>query len=243
MSRRKNAAPPPQAKGDTFTLSKQEIVLLVFGTLLAMAGFGVGDLWVLWPGLLGATGILIFICVKHTGPWSWRLGTATIGTVLLLGIGTRQMWLRSEASKPLPPSPYDLTGIRKQQFVDLVGKVEEPRAILRIGCWTRSEDSCVAAGDFMVALSQAGWQIDRARVFQMDTTRPTDGITIARRPAGDKTVPPDLPPHMGMWVLMTPSYQRLDYAFKQWGFRVEGSAESDLPENMLGVYFGPRLGK
>lgn len=72
----------------------------------------------------------------------------------------------------VPPANhlYDLTVDRKTKFEDSLKKQTEAKAIIRVGCDDKSEESCLAAGRFLLAISEAGFEIDSKRVFRMEQT-------------------------------------------------------------------------
>ncbi|WP_200908678.1 hypothetical protein [Caballeronia mineralivorans] len=135
---------------------------------------------------------------------------------------------------------YAVDGSRHDEYLELfrTGQFGQ-RDKLRIGCVEWSEASCVAAGNFLRLLSEAGWEIDSDRVFRMQQLVPVDGVSIAGR--GDDMVDlPKVPPHMGHWGRVDVSQEVLIAAFKLMGGPVNFSSDPTLQPGTIGVYFGPK---
>lgn len=110
---------------------------------------------------------------------------------------------------------------------------------VRIGCVEWSEASCVAAGNFLRLLSEAGWEIDSDTVIRMQPSVPVEGVSIVSR--GDDLIGlPRVPPHMGYWSRLDISQEILTAAFKLMGSPVNFSSDPSLQPGTMGVYFGPK---
>lgn len=144
--------------------------------------------------------------------------------------------------------PYDLTGLRRQKFLELLRTIleydgaqkklvpqlkEEARDTIKIGCIGWNEHACVAAGRFLILFSEAGWTIDSNRVFRMEAEIPTEGIAIVAH--SDTTE--KLPPHMGTWQKMDNSQITIWNTFTIMGIPVTLSSDPTMPKGTLGVYF------
>lgn len=142
---------------------------------------------------------------------------------------------RQEPSK----KAYDLSQDRGYELLKILEiKQGEPRDTLRIGCVPWSEVACLAAGKFLILLSEAGWKIDSDQVYKVEPLIPVDGISITTR--GDELANQEtLPPHRGRWVKARPSEVVINMAFTQMGIPVRSSRDPSLPPDTLGVYFGP----
>lgn len=140
---------------------------------------------------------------------------------------------------PTPPQSYDLSPNRHAEFLELLSVPPGVRLdTLRIGCVAWSEVSCVAAGKFMVLLSEAGWKFDGAQVHRMEPTIPVEGVSIVAR-SSELASLRELPPHLGRWAVMGKSASIIDMAFRYMDNGVHYSRGPGLPDNMLGIYFGP----
>lgn len=139
------------------------------------------------------------------------------------------------AHAPLGPpiKPYDLTDERKKRFLAFAKPPLRDANKIRIGCLSWSERSCVAAGQFLLLFSQAGWTIDQNRVFRMDEPIPTEGVSIVSRPEPG----PPQPPHLGRWHKMSLTETSVEAAFVAIGVKVSGSADASLEDGTTGVYF------
>jgi hypothetical protein len=144
--------------------------------------------------------------------------------------------LMTEVAKPTPLRPYDLTGRRGEIFLALLSTQLEPRDTVKVGCIGWIEESCVAAGKFLLLFSQAGWKIDSNRVFRFDPGIPPEGMTIASK-APKYT--DNLPPHLGHWGAMDTSQVTFWQAFSWMQIPVGASGDPDMPEGTIGIYFGP----
>jgi hypothetical protein len=91
---------------------KKDIALLIPATLLAVAGLGPDDLWVVGPCLFISWIAFIVICIIHEGPRSARAIVGVVITVALFGVGYRrfdsinraaaEMASKKDESKPGP---------------------------------------------------------------------------------------------------------------------------------------------
>lgn len=135
--------------------------------------------------------------------------------------------------------PYDLTGERRKQFLELLEMPQsEQRDTIRIGCIAWSDAACVAAGKFLILFSEAGWTIDSNRVFRMEPEIPIEGMAMVSH-TDDVSTLRTLPPHMGIWQSMDASQVRIWAAFTTMGIPVSSSVDPSLPKGKLGIYFGP----
>jgi hypothetical protein len=140
----------------------------------------------------------------------------------------------TSAESPVKPSlaavplqPYDISGRRGEVLLALLNTQTESRDTLRVGCIAWIEESCVAAGRFLILFSQAGWSIDSNRVFRFDPDIPQEGMNIeAKAPRyTDK-----LPPHLGHWNKMDASQVTFFRAFSWMQIPVHSSGNPDMPD-------------
>lgn len=140
---------------------------------------------------------------------------------------------------PTLPQSYDLSPNRHAEFLELLSVPPGVRLdTLRIGCVAWSEVSCVAAGKFMILLSEAGWKFDGAQVHRMEPMIPVEGVSIVSG-SSELASLPELPPHLGRWAVMGKSASIIGMAFRYMDSGVHYSRDPSLPGNMLGIYFGP----
>jgi hypothetical protein len=137
--------------------------------------------------------------------------------------------------------PYDLSVDRRKQLLDMLSKPQsEPREILRIGCASWSEESCVAAGKFLLVFSEAGWLIEDRKVFREEPAVPIEGAAVVSRMSdADFKKVQGLPAHEGIWQKMDPSQQTIYWALRALQIPVGFSSDQSLPNGAIGVYFGP----
>ncbi len=143
-----------------------------------------------------------------------------------------------EAAKEalVPLHTYDLTGRRGQIFQALLNTQLEPRDTIRVGCIGWIEESCIAAGKFLLLFSQDGWKIDSNRVFRFDPGIPPEGMTIASK---TPRYTDNLPPHLGHWGKMDASQVTFWQTFWWMQIPVGASGDPDMAEGTIGIYFGP----
>lgn len=202
----------------------------VYRIVLAQAAGGIGSVL---PGLLE---------VKYKG-WLRSSGAAAFFAIVYFKSPALLEQNPESASKPVPPTVIDAYAVNssnRDRYLELfrTGQFGQ-RDKLRIGCVEWSESSCVAAGNFLRLLSDAGWEIDSDAVFRMQPSVPVEGVSIVSR--GDDLVGlPKVPPHMGRWSRSDISYEILTAAFKLMGVPVYFSSDPTLQPGTTGVYFGPK---
>ncbi|MGA8215606.1 MAG: hypothetical protein WB799_18555, partial [Candidatus Sulfotelmatobacter sp.] len=152
----------------------------------------------------------------------------------------QNLWHEEVDSIEIVSHPYDLTGERRKRFKALLQPSPDETDVLRVGCLAGSDSACVAAGQFLMLLSEAGWKIDSNQVFKMQAQIPVSGVNIATLPQQPR--PPNLPPYLGVWQPSDKSQVKLGRAFTQMTVPVNSVSGPDLPVGTLGVYFGPDPG-
>lgn len=204
----------------------------VFGLITAYFGFLVAFLevilepWILRRTLF--TQVALFVVV---------LGACAGFTIWMPKPGV-QVGPSNPKVEAIEERPYELNVSREQSFLQLLKRPQtEPKDILRIGCTpTWSEKSCIAAANFLMKFSEAGWVIDTDRVFRMDTQIPNAGVTLCTNfvPPG-----PKLPPHLGRWEKMNASSVTILCSLAGIGIPFHAGSDPALPNGTLGIYFGP----
>ena len=162
--------------------------------------------------------------------------TAASGSIINNGGVVNNPTINNAA--PVPKGTYQLTEEQRTLFRKQVSAQTAPRETLRIGCTDWSETSCVAAGRFLLLLSEAGWQIEGNKVFRLEPQIPIVGVAIATNTPADEPKDP-LPPHLGRWRLMDESHKTIYWAFHSLEIPVSGSTDDTLKNGVLGVHFGP----
>jgi hypothetical protein len=148
---------------------------------------------------------------------------------------------KSDAPQQPPIHPYDLSEERRKQLLGLLSKPQsDPRETLRIGCISWSEESCIAAGKFLIVFSEAGWLIENKKIFREEPAVPIEGAAIVSRMSeADFKKTQALPPHEGIWQKMDASQQTIYWALRALQVPVGFSSDQSLPSGTIGVYFGP----
>jgi len=104
--------PTPIQIRSRMRLSKNEIMLLIIGTALALPGIGSGDPLVAIPCLLISWGAFMYIFVKHEGSRLVRGLLAALITVVLVAVGVRASGTKIVIDALTPIShPYSLPGM------------------------------------------------------------------------------------------------------------------------------------
>jgi hypothetical protein len=189
-------------------------------------------------------------CVFHASTLrqkvkAWARNSTLTFVLTVVGlIVTVAAFSYDEFLKPMPapvpapaPSVYKLSDERRGRFLRFLASQTTPHDKLKIGCTTWSEASCVAAGEFLILFSEAGWQIEGNKVFRLEPQIPIVGVAIATRTPADE--PKDsLPPHEGRWRRMDDSHQTIYYAFRSLDIPVHGGTDDTVQDGTLGIYFG-----
>jgi hypothetical protein len=164
-------------------------------------------------------------------------GAVAVGLLMLF------LHLAPKPAKVQQPTvrPYDLSAERRKQLLDTLSKTQfVPREVLRIGCIRWSEESCLAAGKFLLVFSEAGWSIEDKKVFQEEPAVPIEGVALVSRMSDDDFKKMQaLPPHEGIWQKMDGSQQTIYWALRALQIPVSSSSDQSLPSGTIGVYFGP----
>jgi hypothetical protein len=163
---------------------------------------------------------------------------------LIITVAAFSGWFYDEFLKNAPapihtpiPSVYKLSDERRGRFLRFLASQTTPHDKLRIGCTTWSEASCVAAGEFLILFSSAGWQIEGNRVFRLEPQIPIVGVAITTRTPANEPKDP-LPPYQGRWRQMDDSHKAIYSAFHSLDIPVQGGTDDTLQEGTLGIYFG-----
>lgn len=202
-------------------------------------------------------------------PWIVR-GPAGVQQVLIrrLGIHPTMFVLGMVALlwfAALSPGPRRmLSKPESERFVAALKAAPEPREEVRLGCPPADEDACLVAGQLLRLFRQAGWVVQDDRVERALLGKPTPGIVVMRQASVPKgpgyrvpasQVPPQqqgteprddfapVPGEPGRWFKITPSLLAIEGAFASAGLTVRRRANvgSELPENVLAVFVGPRV--
>jgi hypothetical protein len=199
-----------------------------------MAGMSFGDRIGLASLLVGLVGIGIAVLYPNKRSIGWLCIASALG----LAVWWAAMECNSSPAIINTQKPYDLTGRRRERFLNFLRiPPATQRYTIRVGCTAWSEESCVAAGSFLLLFSEAGWPIEDAKVFRLEPNVPMSGIAIAYH--SDVVRPKNLPPHLGVWDKFNPNSLVVYNAFSRMGIPVGFTGGQDFPKNELGIYFGP----
>lgn len=138
-----------------------------------------------------------------------------------------------------PIKRHTLSPREQTAFIDSLKSSHggDPISQVQLFCPGGDETPCVFAQQFISLFGRAGWPIQPS-VNRLTLGRARDGITVFRR-AGDKE-------HMmthwdsGGWVAINEAHLlAVHAAFQTIHIFVDSGAYPDLPENVMGIYFGP----
>ena len=164
----------------------------------------------------------------------------------------------------LPAQRRLLSKPESERFVEALKSASLPHQEVQLGCPLADEDACLVAGQLLRLFRRAGWVVQRDRVARVQLGKPSPGIVVMMKPTAPKgpgyrvpasevpaalrgSEPQDdfapIPGEPGKWVKRTPSLIAVEAAFASVGLPVRRRADDgrDLPENVIGIYVGPRL--
>ena len=104
---------------------KKDILVLIPATLLAIAGLGPDDPWVVGPCLLLSWATFIVICVIHDGSRRTRTIVGALITVALSGVGYRRFNSIYHFSAETPKAAREITSANKPQPIDHIPSASE----------------------------------------------------------------------------------------------------------------------
>jgi hypothetical protein len=137
------------------------------------------------------------------------------------------------------PKPRYLELSEKQQsrFVTVL-RERKPQKRVVLGC-AASEEVCVAAVSFIGLFQQAAWRVRGNRLERGYLGIPASGVNVLV--FGEGTIPDPDNPRYGLWVpFVDPDRDIIVKAFESIGLTVRRpQADSALPPNDIGVFFGP----
>jgi hypothetical protein len=103
-------------------------------------------------------------------------------------------------------------------------------------CADGSEASCAKATEYLIALSEAGWNLREPRINRIRVDNPQSGVTISSHVGHPRN---QLPIHLGTWEPMNTNAQALLLAFGLMGILPKTAGDISIPEELTEIYFGP----
>ncbi|MBA3239884.1 MAG: hypothetical protein H0T60_01495 [Acidobacteria bacterium] len=145
---------------------------------------------------------------------------------------------QSRIEKPVPPHRTWLrfTDEERRRFIAALASQTEPRERVRIGCPAANEDICVLVTPFVDAFKRGHFVVENDRVERVTLGKPSAGVILFRYGHADAFDPQD--PDQGVWSKITPSLETIEAAFAEIGINSQSSADQQLPEDAVGIYFG-----
>jgi hypothetical protein len=137
-----------------------------------------------------------------------------------------------------PPLPYyrTLSVKDRENFMNILKSVREPRETLVVQCPTSNEALCTIATEYLEMFQASGWRTPTGGVERTLYIKALPGVTISKKPQ-----PGDLDPNdvvHGLWVLQSPSLVTVENAFKAIRIGTTQKSGMNLPENTISIYFG-----
>jgi hypothetical protein len=136
-----------------------------------------------------------------------------------------------------PSSYYALSYFEKRAFIAAIYHQKETKETLIVRCPNTDEAICVVATRYLEMFQRAGWKTPTGGIERGSYLKAMDGISIYKKPSGGVADPNN--PDQGQWVLQSPSIVTLRRAFGKTHLKVTWGSESDSPENVITIYFGP----
>jgi hypothetical protein len=245
-----------QSMQETKTIGDKLLAFFEHGWVLTVLGVILPILSVRYIPVLFGCAILIAVAFHRVGVVKGRsvLKVQTPAYVTVCIVSTGLLYLAGlTIESNLPPTLAEITNaiisgtrpkhvyvldqVKRTHFEDAI-KGQSQKGVIRIGCDNDSESSCLAAADFLLTISEAGWPIDSKKVFRLQQAIPKAGIAIASNDP-DAAKYPSLPAYQGFWHKMTPTETSFWWAFRALGIAISGTNDLSLAHDETGIYFGP----
>ena len=127
------------------------------------------------------------------------------------------------------------TKSERDAFEQPLKEQKAPREGIQVGCPQADENTCIYATQFIDLFREAGWTVQGNQVQRVTLGRPSSGVTLFKRGSG-KLDPSNW--RSGLWTAISPSLESVRQAFVNVGIEPDSGANSDLPEEVIAVYFG-----
>jgi hypothetical protein len=221
------------------SVSTGDIALFCLAGVLAVALYLAPEKTPLWVCLgltcmaaLATHPVLNVPWIKKTTTREQRIGRRALGLcgmIVLVGLYGWFVW-------PKVPYYHDLTDAQAEHFIGILKGQEGKRYELRVGCSGSSEDVCVVARKYIEMFQRGGWKVQGPAVQRMSLPKPMSGVVVMIRGVG---TPNYDNPDLGIWTLESQSRRTIREAFLSLGIKVEEQGDVSMPEEVLGIYFGP----
>jgi len=127
------------------------------------------------------------------------------------------------------------TDAERQAFEKPLKAQTTPREEIQIACPQADESVCVYAAQFINMFREAGWRIQDNQVQRGMLGTPLAGVVLFSH-SDSKPDPNNW--RSGVWTAFTPSVENVYQGFANVGVEPDSSSRTDIPENVMTVYFG-----
>ena len=112
-----------------------------------------------------------------------------------------------------------------------------PSESVKLGCPSNDEQTCVFAGKFLELFKAGGWSLQTDLVERVNLPKPLSGMGLFKHGRGTYDASRT---YSSLWVQQTESLKTISSAFEKIGLggEVQQQADQQLPDNVIGVYFG-----
>jgi hypothetical protein len=134
-----------------------------------------------------------------------------------------------------PLRRHHLTAKETQGFEQAIKNQKAKRETIRLFCPQSDESACTYAVQFIGIFGEAGWDAGYL-VERVSLTKPTSGVLFLLPTTAKKS---DLQKwNSGAWTSISPSMKHIRQAFLAIEVEPDSTADPDIPEGTMGIYFG-----
>jgi hypothetical protein len=138
-----------------------------------------------------------------------------------------------------PLRRHHLTAKETQRFEQAIKNQKAKRDVIRLYCPQSDESACTYAVQFISVFGEAGWDAGYL-VERVSLTKPTSGVLFLLPTTAKKS---DLQKwNSGGWTSISPSMKHIRQAFLTIEVEPDSTADPDIPEGTMGIYFGNEKG-
>jgi hypothetical protein len=197
---------------------------------------GVWFVWCVVTSIALLLALALVLLEWHVWKRKWRLGRISLfflcGLLMVGGLKWQSSIVSPAARRPW----LKLTDNERRKFIEVLASQTEPRERIRLGCPAANEDICVRVTPFIDAFKRGHFIVENDRVERLTLGKPTAGVVLFKYGHADAFDPQD--PDQGVWVHQSMSLETIEAAFAEIGINAQGSADQNMPEDVLGIYFG-----
>ncbi len=170
--------------------------------------------------------------VQRASPHSlrnWRFAGILLIALISVGLFGAYVWPSIKR--------HTLTAKERASFENALKAQKGDDIEIQLACPPNDEKGCTYAGQFIRPVGDSGWKV-QAYVSRLTLTKPLDGIMIYRR-GGNRDYSLQHYDAGGYFNINEPHLLVMQKAFESIQIEPSGGTNSDLPENVMMIYFGP----